>query len=111
MQRNAFACVSNNRPFVLLSTAKIYFRYNHDYSTKVMNGYPVMVFENKNSSFSNEVEAEIKIKIKQINLIIQFCNKAKIFLFFDVKSVYISCTSRKQCENSNKHFSQVSPMC
>ena len=32
----------------------------------------VTVFENKNSSFNNEVEAEIKIKIKEINLIIQF---------------------------------------
>ena len=51
MQPNAFACVSNARPFVDLSTAKIYFRYKHNYSTKVMNGYPVMVFENKNSSF------------------------------------------------------------
>jgi len=28
-----------------------------------------MVFENKNSSFNNEVEVGIKIKIKQINLI------------------------------------------
>ena len=27
-----------------------------------------MVFENKKRSFNNEVEAEIKIKIKQINL-------------------------------------------
>ena len=50
-----------------------------------------MVFENKNSSFNNEVEVEIKIK--QSHLIIQFCNKAKIVLLFDVKSVYISCTS------------------
>ena len=59
----------------------------------------VTVFENKNSSFNNEVEAEIKIKIKEINLIIQFYNKAKIFLLFllfDVKSVYISCTPHKK---------------
>ena len=47
----------------------------------------VTVFENKNSSFNNEVEAEIKIKIKEINLIIQFYNKAKIFLLFDVKLI------------------------
>ena len=46
-----------------------------------------MVFEHKNSSSNNELEAEIKIKIKQINLIIQFCNKTKIFLLFDVKLV------------------------
>ena len=63
-----------------------------------------MVFENKNSSFNNEVQVEIKIKIKQSNLIIQFCNKAKIVLLFDVKSVYISCTSRKQCKNRKKRF-------
>ena len=70
----------------------------------------VTVFENKNtgSSFNNEVEAEIKIKIKEINLIIQFYNKAKIFLLFDVKSVYISCTPRKQCNNRKKHISQIS---
>ena len=68
----------------------------------------VTVFENKNSSFNNEVEAEIKIKIKEINLIIQFYNKAKIFLLFDVKSVYISCTPRKQCNNRKKHVSQIS---
>ena len=68
----------------------------------------VTVFENKNSSFNNEVEAEIKIKIKEINLIIQFYNKAKIFLLFDVKSVYISYTPRKQCNNRKKHVSQIS---
>ena len=68
----------------------------------------VTVFENKNSSFNNEVEAEIKIKIKEINLIIQFYNKAKIFLLFDVKSIYISCTPRKQCNNRKKHVSQIS---
>lgn len=68
----------------------------------------VTVFENKNSSFKNEVEAEIKIKIKEINLMIQFYNKAKIFLLFDVKSVYISCTPRKQCNNRKKHVSQIS---
>ena len=68
----------------------------------------VTVFENKNSSFNNEVEAEIKIKIKEINLIIQFYNKAKIFLLFDVKLVYISCTLRKQCNNRTKHVSQIS---
>ena len=67
-----------------------------------------MVFENKNSSFNNEVQVEIKIKIKQSNLIIQFCNKAKIVLLFDVKSVYTSCTSRKQCKNRKKHPSQIS---
>ena len=66
----------------------------------------VTVFENKNCSFNNEVEA--KIKIKEINLIIQFYNKAKIFLLFDVKSVYISCTPRKQCNNRKKHVSQIS---
>ena len=59
-------------------------------------------------SWNSEVETEIKIKIKQINLIIQFCNKAKIFLLFDVKSGYISCTSRKQRKNRKKHVSQVS---
>ena len=68
----------------------------------------VTVFENKNCSFNNEVEAKIKIKIKEINLIIQFYNKAKIFLLFDVKSVYISCTPRKQCNNRKKHVSQIS---
>ena len=68
----------------------------------------VTVFENKNSSFNNEVEAEIKIKIKEINLIIQFYNKAKIFLLFDVKSVYISCTPHKQCNDHKKHVSQIS---
>ena len=46
-----------------------------------------MVFENRNSSSNNELQAEIKIKIKQINLIIQFCNKTKIFLLFDVKLI------------------------
>ena len=68
----------------------------------------VTVFENKNSSFNNEVEAKIKIKIKEINIIIQFYNKAKIFLLFDVKSVYISRTPRKQCNNRKKHVSQIS---
>ena len=68
----------------------------------------VTVFENKNSSFNNEVEVEIKIKMKEINLIIQFYNKAKIFLLFDVKSVYNSCTPRKQCNNRKKHVSQIS---
>lgn len=68
----------------------------------------VTVFENKNSSFNNEVEAKIKIKIKEINLMIQFYNKAKIFLLFDVKSVYISCTPLKQCNNRKKHVSQIS---
>lgn len=39
---------------------------------------------------------------------IQFYNKEKIFLLFDVKSVYISCTPRKQCNNRKKHVSQIS---
>lgn len=67
-----------------------------------------MVFENKNNfNYEVQVEMKIKIKIKQINLIIQFCNKTKIFLLFDVKSAHISCTSPKQCKNLKKHISQI----
>ena len=54
MQRNAFACVSNARPSVDLSTAKIISGTNIPViipQKSCWNGYPIMVFENKKSSF------------------------------------------------------------
>ena len=97
MQQNSFACVSNARPSVDLSTAKTISGTNIIIPQK--SGMVIRLWCLKTKivalkSWNSEVETEIKIKIKQINfkLMIQFCNKAKIFLLFDVKSGYISCT-------------------
>ena len=117
MQQNVFACVSNARPFVALSTAKIYFRYKHNYSTKVTSGYPIIILENENSSFQivkqwswgRNTNKKKTNKLK----IIRFCSKGKIFLLFnrDTSAVHHANSVRTLRHHVCQISHEITSMC